>query len=325
MKIIDLTQGIIYDSIRQAAEGASVDPSNVRKVVQGKRRSAGGHLFVEAPDTVKTRDVVAMQKWAAGSMSEREQKRTQTMLQKHEKRVRQEQSARKKSQTQQQRQQSAAQKKQTYESMRRANEYIRRQTGKQTGKATLTDLQALAQLVGQKKQKSASEPTLFNLSPKTLAGKTETELQQIAKQIDTYIKQDLTRRQQYAQIRAQQYHITVESAASEEMMDAMDSLTNAFERLRNWFPNPEGYRYSNRFKYREIYDDLVVDAQTMTADQIQRLADDLDAWMQEKRAKKEEELKKVYEDWKKSVYQANESNNQEAVEDEYKPIVVRWD
>ena len=321
MKVIDLTSGLVYQSIAEAARAASVDPSNVRKVLKGQRQTAGGHMFMTAEDTVKPRDVRALQQWTQESLTETAKKRQQTTYRKHEAAVKQQRKAQQKKQTREQRTQQQSTKKAAFEAMRKANEYIRKQTAKNSGRASLVDLEALAQLVGQKKKKSKGDPALFSLSPRTLSGKTEQELQQIAGQIDKFIQDDLTRRRQYAQIRAKQYHITVEEAASEDMMDAIDNLTKVFERLRSWFPNPEGYRYSGRFKYREIYDDITVDAQSMTAEQIQRLADDLDAWMNEKRAKKEAELKDIYESWKKSVYK---QDRQEDVNDEYKPIKIKW-
>lgn len=322
MKVIDLSTGIQYDSIAAAAAATSVDASNLRKVLQGKRRSAGGRMFATADTELSARKVADLQRVAQWELPSREQKRQQTYAKKHDQKVRQQQAARKKQQTSAQKQKHTQTRKAAYEAMRKANEYIRKQTAKDSGKASLADLQALAQQIGERKHKPG-EVSLFNLSPKTLAGKSEQELQQIAAQVSKYISDDLKRRQQYAEIRAAQYHISVEEAASEEMMDALDSLTKQFERLRNWFPNPEGYRYSGRFKYREIYDDLVVDAQSMTAEQIQRLADDLNEWMNEKRQKQEDELQDIYAKWKASVYQSDKEEGGE--DDDYKPISVRWD
>lgn len=322
MKIIDLSTGIQYDSIAAAAAATSVDASNLRKVLQGKRKSAGGRMFATADTELSARKVADLQRVAQWELSERERKRQQTYAKKHDQKVRQQQAARKKKQTRAQKQTQTQTRKAAYEAMRKANEYIRKQTAKDSSKASLADLQALAQQIGARKHKPG-EVSLFNLSPKTLAGKSEQELQQIAAQVSKYINDDLKRRQQYAEIRAAQYHITVEEAASEDMMDAIDNLTKQFERLRQWFPNPEGYRYSGRFKYREIYDDLIVDAQSMTAEQIQRLADDLNAWMNEKRQKQEDELKDIYANWKASVYQSDKEEGGE--DDDYKPISVRWD
>lgn len=325
MRVVDLSTGAIYNSIAEAARGAGVDAANLRKVLQGKRKSAGGRMFVTAEDNVRPRDVAALQRWAEGGLTERERKQQKTYAKKHEAKQAAKRKQQKKTATRQQRQQQQTIKKAAYEAMRKANEYIRKQSAKGAEKASLTDLEALAQIVGEKKKRKSSDVSVFNLSPRTLAGKSEEEIKQITQQIQKFIANDLERRRQYAEIRAAQYHITVQEAASEDMMDALDNLTKAFERMRKWFPNPEGYRYSGRFKYREIYDDLVVDAQSMTAKEIQNLADDLNTWMQEERQHNEEELKDIYDRWKKSLKAEDETDEGGEEDGDYDPIIVRWD
>jgi len=326
MAILIVEKNLIFNTIREAAAYAGVDPSNVGKAIKNLEKgagasgrvSAGGLHFIRtdaAASKLKERDIAAQSSWVESVLSPSQKKRAASQRAKHErKQAERKQQAGRQRITQQQR----AAKRATHAALQQANATLQRLRKSQLGKAALEDLESLGQQLG-----IMTKAGNFNISNRGLSGKSETEIKQIRERIEKILADDEKRRQDTAVIRAGQYHITAEQAGSKEWEEAFDDLVYAFEQLRKLFPGgdqSDGERFNGRYHYKEIYTQLTIDAQSMTPEQIAALAKSLHDWLGSEREKKEHELKGIFDKWKAETQK--DKQRKAEIDEQYKPI--KW-
>lgn len=285
--IVNARTGATYSSIAEAARAEKVDASNLRKVLAGKRNSAGGSTFVsiEKPSSmVREKDIRAIVHWNEERLEESAKRRIETM---RKKRQAAEKAARPPKISAETRATRAAAK----AAMQSANAAINKLRGKKIGKIALEDLEGIAEEIG------ATKGGLFSLGTKgSLYNMSDEQLKQATERVNKILR-DIERRRETI---GREYGLKPSDARTDEWSNALESLIDAFDEMQQLFPNRSGERFSQggRWRYRDIYDELTVDAQSMTPDQIRALTQSLREWLDSEREKKESELRQIFEKWK---------------------------
>lgn len=304
--IVNLNTGDVYSSFSEAARATGADPGNISKVVSGARRTAGGYTFAAIdPEKLEDTDLRAVKRAKLAGQTKAQKKRATQSRQKSRQKVKQ----RQKAEAAAERQRRKTEPKTTTEArkaaraaMIQANDLLKKADSlSRSGRASLEDL---AKQMGQNKQ--------GGFKTRGITG-TEQALKQAEQRIKQILAEDDEKKQRDAQRWQDIMHLRSQEDA-EEKRTALDNLADAFERLRGLFGRTDG-----RSQYKSIFNDIQKEADTMTPEQVQEVADLIDKYLNETKEASEEEMVKIFEDWaeKAGIYEDTPAENEEEKEDEF--------
>ncbi len=287
----------LYDSIAAAARAVGVDPSNAGKVLRGARSSAGGYSFERVAGTAisATRKAIndaaraAKKRQTAASRKRQERQRAAQKQRQEAKRAQQRQAAGKRPRVD-------PKTKQLREDARRAlleaNNIIR--NAKKEGRTGIVEkLQAVGEAL-----EMQTSTGLLDTKLQTLRGMDDEQLQAIIYHTEQAKLLDFNQRMQHNR---NLYTISDPSKEKEfaSKVDALDALDKAFEKMRKVFGS---HGRGNLTGYGEIFSEMQIEAENMTADQIENMVDKLLEYLDGDGEKEETELLKTYQEWYKDTF-----------------------
>ena len=287
--IVNLNTGDIYGSISEAARATGADAGNISKVVSGSRRTAGGYTFAAIdPEKLEDTDLRAVKRSKLAGQTKAQQKRATQARQKSRQKVRQQERARKKAAAAAERQRRRTEPKSTTEARRaarasalKANEMLKQKEEK-LSRAGARSLEDLARQMG------ATREGRFKTTGIT---GTEEAMKQMSERIKQILAEDEQKKKEEA-ARWQDIYRLKSAEQGEEMRQSMNNLADAFASLRQLFGRTDG-----RSQYKSIFTDIQKDAEHMTPEQIQEVADLINNFVNGTKKPDEDELMKIYTDW----------------------------
>lgn len=279
MPILIPETGNLFPTIAEAARSVGVDPSNAGKALRGQRKSAGGYTFQTVSAAPSQSALRKMAKAAAKAMTPAQQQRRQAQRKRSQQRVAERQrSAQPARRTAEQRERIQR----AHAALVEANDMIRdARRGAKGNKATVADLEALAEQMG------ASKRGLFRTDTKSI--EQYPDLDQLMQRIKTITEQKAyTYRDKYSLQ-------DVEDAKRKESV--LDKLQETYGRLRE-----AAERASGRFDYDTVvYDTTISDVKELDVDQIQLLVDKLNDWLDNARDITQSGLDDIMQQWQREV------------------------
>lgn len=286
--IVNLNTGDIYGSISEAARATGADAGNISKVVSGTRRTAGGYTFAAIdPEKIQDTDLRAVKRSKLAGQTAAQKKRATQARQKSRQKVKQQERQRKKAAAAAERQRRKTEPKSTTEARRaaraaalQANQMLKQKD--QMSRAGARSLEDLARQMGQTKQGKFKTTGITG---------TEEAMKQMAERIKQIIAEDEQKKKEEA-ARWQDIYRLKTQQQGEEMRQAMNDLADAFASLRQLFGRTDG-----RSQYKSIFTDIQKDAEHMTPEQVQEVADLINGYINGTQKPDEDELMRIYTDW----------------------------
>lgn len=307
--IINVEKQTTYSSVAEAARAIGVDPSNVRAMLKGKRRTVGGYTFVQwDKPTIKEKELQSLPEWAHADRTAREEARAAKLREQQRQRV-------------QQRGASAAGRKpklspeikkarqEAHDAMVKANALMKRLRKSGKHKAALESLESIAQSLG------ASKTGLFDTKPKSIAGVSQSKREQEQKKALEQLTNRITQIQQQMDTRdakRQALYGMQDTKEAEQKRDVLDKLDEVMGRIGDLFP-----RVNGRSKYQDFWDEVRGDVTDLTVEDIEDMVQTLTDYLDSDREKSTEELNRIYEDWRESMGLEDEEGGEE---DDYEEI-----
>ena len=295
--IVNLNTGDVFQSFSEAGRALGVDPSNIRKVVSGERRTAGGYTFAALdPEKMAETDLGAVKRQKLAGQTSAQKKRATESRRKSRQKVQQRKKAEAAAERQRRKTEPPevrAQRKRTRDAMQEANKLLRQAGGLST--AGRKDLEDLARQLG------ATKDGAFKVNSITGDARKIAQAEQRIKEI---LSKDTERKKKDAARWADVYRLRSQEDA-EEARAAFDNIAKSFERLRGLYG-----RVNGRGKYRAIFEDVQREAEHMTPEQIQEVANLIDNYLNDAGTPSEEELLRIYRDWAESegIYEEDEED-----------------